>query len=82
MMFTIKATQSGKTIRVYDRISGQTVFNAYLDINATSDLTVGSQDGVNGQVDIWFALQGPANTIWGSSPNAVTAGQILEIEGE
>jgi hypothetical protein len=82
MVFTIRATDSGKMIRIVDRIAQSQVFDQFVDLNATNDVTVASQDGQTGLVDIWYAITGPANTIWGSSPNTVSAGQTLNIDGQ
>lgn len=83
MKFTIKATDSGKHISVIDRLVNQEKFNEYVDLNAEREVEVGSQDGSTGQVEIRILINGGPNaTVFGHSPEIVTAGQVLEISGD
>jgi hypothetical protein len=53
MKFYVRASGSGKRIRVFDRIAGAEAFNRHLDPSESAEVAVASNDGQTGNVDIY-----------------------------
>jgi hypothetical protein len=63
MEFRLMAKNSGKNIRVFDRITKKDAFNDFLDPGKTVSVTVGTNDGETGNIDIYKSLRGAPNTV-------------------
>lgn len=79
MNFTIVAKDSGKTIQVKDRIANKIAFDNFLDPGQSAVVSVASNNGASGSVDIYKALQGPANTVHETDYD-VRKDEIMEID--
>jgi hypothetical protein len=79
MDFFVKATNSGKTIQVIDKIQNKEVFNEYIDLDGAKKVSVGSPNGQTGKVDIRYALNGPANTTF-KLDYEVRTEEIVEVD--
>ena len=57
MIVFVTANGSGKLIRVVDRIAGQEVLNSFVDAGSTVQLNVASNNGQDGDIDLYKRLQ-------------------------
>lgn len=79
MNFTIIAKDSGKTVQVIDRISHKVAFSGFLDPGQSAPVTVASNNGDTGNIDVLKALNGPANT-YHETDYDVRSGEVMEID--
>jgi hypothetical protein len=79
MDFVIQAVDSGKTVRVVDRIANKEAFNNFLDKDQTMTVSVASKDGNTGNVDILKGIGGAANT-YHESDYDVRAGEVVKVD--
>lgn len=79
MNFTIVAVDSGKNIRVVDRITNKEAFNGFLDPGSSQVVSVASNDGKVGNIDVYKALQGAPNLAHEIDYD-VAADEVMEID--
>ena len=79
MNFTIVAVESGKSIRVVDRIASREVFNGFLDPGTPQPVSVASNDGKVGNIDVYKALQGAPNLVHEVDYD-VENGEVMNID--
>ena len=75
----VYAKESGKFIRVVDRIGGTEAFNDFVDAENTLPIDVRSNDGQSGSVDTYKRLS--AQNVWEGQDTdyAVRAEEVLEF---
>ncbi len=64
MQFTVHAQGSGKRVRVVDRIGGNEAYNDFLGPDATAAVTVESNDGQTGDIDLSAQMRADPRRGW------------------
>jgi len=80
MQFSVHARGQGKRVRVVDRIGGGDALNAFLDPDASSNVTVASNDGKAGDVDILAQMQNDSPWYYIKTDYPVSSGETVEVD--
>lgn len=80
MQFSVRAKNSGKRIQVKDRIGGGEVFNQFLDPNVSAIVTVGSNDGSTGDIDINAQMRDDSVWVSVQTDYLVKAGDVVDVD--
>ena len=80
MDFTVHATRSGKRIRVEDRIGGGEVFNKFVGPDSKETVSVASNDGREGDVDIAAQMRADSPWVIIQSDYRVVADETIEVD--
>ncbi len=78
MQFSVHARGQGKRVRVTDCIGGGEVFNKFLNPDDSSDVTVATNDGQTGDVDITAQMRNDSPWVIVQSDYAVRSGESLK----
>ncbi len=80
MQFSVHARGQGKRVRVTDRIGGGQVLNQFLNPDDSADVTVATNDGQTGDVDITAQMRSDSPWVNVQSDYAVRSGEAVEID--
>jgi hypothetical protein len=80
MQIFVHAKSSGKTIQVKDRIAGREPFNDFVDGGASVPVTVASNDGQTGDIDINARMRGDSPWYIVKEDYAVRAGETVDVD--
>jgi hypothetical protein len=80
MNFTVHAKNSGKRVKVNDRIGGVEAFNQFLDPDQVATVTVASNDGQTGDVDILAQMTASSSWTFTQEDYAVKAGETVDVD--
>jgi hypothetical protein len=80
MQFTVHARGQGKRVRVVDRIGGADALNQFLGPDESADVTVASNDGQSGDVDIVAQMRNDSPWVNVQTDYAVRSGEVVEID--
>jgi hypothetical protein len=79
MQFVVHAAGQGKRVRVVDRVGGGDAFNQFIDPDQEADVTVGSNDGQTGDVDIIVQMRSDSVWVNYKTDYPVQANEVVDI---
>lgn len=80
MDFAVHAKGSGKRVKVNDRIGGVEAFNQFLGPDQVATVTVASNDGQTGDVDILAQMRADSPWTFTQEDYQVRAGETVDVE--
>ena len=80
MDFTVHAKGAGKRIRVKDRIAGADAFNEFLDPDQSAIVTIGSNDGQTGDIDIFAQMRADSPWTIVKEDYSVRIGETVDVD--
>lgn len=80
MDFQLHAKDSGKHVRVVDRIAGAEAFNDFIDRDDTVTVSVNSNNDENGEVDVYAQMRNDSPEFMVYTDYEIRKNETLEIE--